>query len=89
MTSSHKIVINYEASLEELDLKRLKVVERLKQLRKEKGYTNHEVFANDIDMTRSQYWEYESGKKNISIYNLKRILESLDVSLEEFFSDGF
>ena len=73
----------------EKDIFLLKVGERLKQLRKEKGYTNHEVFANDIDMTRSQYWEYESGKKNISIYNLKRILESLDVSLEEFFSDGF
>lgn len=67
----------------------LKVGDRLKQLRKEKGYTNHEVFANDIDMTRSQYWEYESGKKNITVFNLKKILNGLNIDLKEFFSDGF
>jgi transcriptional regulator with XRE-family HTH domain len=66
-----------------------KVGARLKKLRKEKGYSNHEVFANDLDMTRSQYWAYENGSKNITVCNLKKVLDGLNVSLEEFFSEGF
>ena len=75
--------------LSEKEIYLLKVGERLKRLRKEKGYTNHEVFANDLDMTRSQYWEYENGKKNITVFNLKKVLDGLGVSFVDFFSDGF
>lgn len=75
--------------LDEKEIFLLKVGERLKGLRKEKGYTNHEVFANDIDMTRSQYWEYEKGLKNITVLSLKKILDELGISLEEFFSESF
>ena len=75
--------------LDEKEIFLLKVGERLKELRKEKGYTNHEVFANDIDMTRSQYWEYEKGLKNITVLSLKKILDELGISLEEFFSESF
>ena len=62
---------------------------RLKELRKQKGYSNHEDFAYDLDMTRSQYWEYEKGKKNITILTLKKILDTLNVSILDFFSEGF
>lgn len=62
---------------------------RLKEIRKSNGYSNHEAFADYIDMTRSQYWEYENGKKNITVATLKRILDKLNVSMEDFFSDGF
>lgn len=62
---------------------------RLKEIRIDKGYSNHETFADDMDMTRSQYWEYENGKKNITIINLKKILDNLNVSLTDFFAEGF
>lgn len=67
----------------------INIGEKLKTLRKEKGYTNHEDLANDLDMARSQYWEYENGKKNITIISLKKILDQLNVSLSDFFSDDF
>ena len=60
--------------------------ERLRSIRKKKGYSNHEDLANDLEMTRSQYWEYENGK-NITISTLKRILNKLDISLRDFFSE--
>ena len=63
--------------------------ERLKLLRKKKGYSNHEAFADDLDMTRSQYWEYENGKKNITLLTLKKILDKLKVEFTDFFSEGF
>ena len=62
---------------------------RLIELRKLKGYTSYETFANDLGMTRSQYWEYENGKRNITTYTLYKILAFHNLSLEEFFSDGF
>lgn len=71
----------------EIFLRKLEV--RLKELRKLKGYSNHEDFAYDLDMNRSQYWEYEKGKKNITIFTLKKILSVLNVSLSDFFSEGF
>lgn len=66
----------------------LELGRKLKQFRKLKGYSNHETLANDLDMTRSQYWEYENGKKNITIFTLKKILDKLNVSLQEFFMSG-
>jgi len=63
--------------------------QRLKEFRMVKGYSNHETFADDLDMTRSQYWEYENGKKNITVYNLKKIIDKLEIRLDEFFSKGF
>ena len=75
--------------LSEKDIFLQKVGERLTTLRKQKGHSNHEAFADGIDMTRSQYWEYEKGIKNITVFNLKKVLDGLGVSFEEFFSDGF
>lgn len=75
--------------LTEREIFLLKIGKRLQELRKQKGYSNHEDFAYDLDMTRSQYWEYEKGKKNMTIYTLSRILNVLKVSLNDFFSEGF
>jgi transcriptional regulator with XRE-family HTH domain len=62
--------------------------ERLKYFRKLKGYTNYEHFAYDLGISRSQYGKYEKGG-NIKFSTLCRILEFLDVSLKEFFENGF
>lgn len=62
--------------------------ERLKYYRKRKGYTNYEHLAFDLGISRSQYGKYENGG-NIKFTTLIRILNHLDLSLKEFFSEGF
>ncbi len=61
---------------------------RLKQLRIEKGFTNYEHFAYDNSISRTQYGKYETGS-NIQILTLFKILRGLNISFEEFFSQGF
>jgi transcriptional regulator with XRE-family HTH domain len=58
---------------------------RLKELRIAKGYTNYEYLAYEIGMSRSQLGTYENGA-NITIATLVKILDHLNVSLEEFFN---
>lgn len=71
---------------EEVKLKRLG--KRLRHYRKEKGYSNYEHLAFDLGISRSQYGKYENGG-NIKFSTLCKILDHLDVSLKEFFEDGF
>ena len=62
--------------------------DRLKQVRKEKGYTNYEHFAYEHGFNRVQYGRYENGA-NISLKTLFKIVKAFEISLEEFFSKGF
>ena len=59
---------------------------RITELRKAKGYNNHEKFANAHDLNRPQYWSYEKGA-NLTFLSLLKITEALGVTLEEFFKD--
>lgn len=61
---------------------------RLKHLRKEKGYTNYEIFAFDNNIPRAQYGRYEKGE-DLRFSSLLKVLKALDVSLTDFFSEGF
>lgn len=61
---------------------------RIKALRIAKGYTSYETFANENNINRPQYWRYENGQ-DIRFSTLLRILDALDVTLEEFFKQGF
>ena len=61
---------------------------RLRHLRKQKGYTNYNYFAYEIGISRSQYGKYENGG-NIKFSTLLKILSKLDISLKDFFSEGF
>lgn len=61
---------------------------RLKQVRKEKGYTNYEQFAYQNGFNRVQYGRYENGA-NISFKTLVKIIDAFGMTLEEFFSEGF
>jgi transcriptional regulator with XRE-family HTH domain len=47
---------------------------------------SQEQFAHHVDMARTYFAEVETGKRNVSIRNLKKITNGLDVSLAEFFS---
>ncbi len=61
---------------------------RIKKLRKAKGYSNYEQFAFKNDISRAQYGRYENGE-DLRFSSLLRVLKGLDISLEEFFREGF
>lgn len=60
---------------------------RIKTLRQTLTGLSQEKFALKIEMDRTYLASVEAGKRNISIINLKKIVDGLDVSLSEFFSD--
>jgi transcriptional regulator with XRE-family HTH domain len=61
--------------------------QKLRELRKKKGYTSAETFAYDYDLPRVHYWRIEKGKVNITIKSLHKLLSIHKVSIDEFFSD--
>ena len=63
---------------------------RIKNLRKQKGFNSYELFAYDIDISRAGMSNYESGTYNdIRFRTLLKIIDGLDVTPKEFFSEGF
>jgi transcriptional regulator with XRE-family HTH domain len=60
------------------------IANRLKELRKLKGYKNYEHIAYELEMSRSAYWKLEKGG-NFEIKTLLKVCRLLDVTLEEFF----
>ena len=65
-----------------MDIKQ-KIGARIKQLRKERS---QEDIANTAEMERSFMTHIESGRRNISVDTLQRILTALDISFQEFFN---
>lgn len=61
---------------------------RLKFLRIQKGHSSYEIFAFENNIDRSQYGKYERGA-DMRISTLVKILAALDITFEEFFSEGF
>lgn len=64
------------------------LAKRLKQVRKAKGYNNYEYFCYQHQINRSSYSRWESGR-DIQFSSLLKILKALDITVEEFFSEGF
>ncbi|KAA8380218.1 XRE family transcriptional regulator [Leuconostoc citreum] len=60
------------------------IAHRIRQLRQQQN-VSQEKFAYNIGMDRSYFASVESGKRNISIINLQKIVTGLGVTLEEFF----
>jgi transcriptional regulator with XRE-family HTH domain len=71
-----------------LDIDLLKLAERLKELRKSKGFTNYEQFAYTHGIGRAQYGRYENGY-NINYKTLLKLIKIHDMTVSEFFSKGF
>lgn len=71
----------------ELDI-RMKIGLRIKELRAKKG-VSQERFAYDIGMARTYFAEVETGKRNVSMINLEKIAQGLDVSLKQFFNSDY
>lgn len=63
-----------------------KIGARLKTLRKAAGYKNSDDFAYDHDINRSQYGKYEAGTKDMRISSLVKTVNSLGLTLDEFFN---
>ena len=64
------------------------VAEKLKSLRLQKGFTSYEAFANEYGLSRALYGRYEKGK-DLRFSSLVKIVKAFDMTLEEFFSEGF
>lgn len=58
--------------------------QRIKELRNKKGLSQ-EKFALQIGMDRTYLASVESGNRNISICNIKKIADGLDITLSELF----
>lgn len=56
----------------------------IRKLRTEKGFSQ-EKFALHIGMDRTYYASVEAGKRNISIINIQKIANGLDISLSKMF----
>ena len=57
---------------------------RVRELRLEMKLSQ-EKFALKINMDRTYFSAVESGKRNISLENIKKIADGLNVTLEELF----
>ena len=64
----------------------LKIGNRLREIRKAKGYTSYETFAFDNDIPRMHYWRMEKGLANITIRTLEKILKIHNIGFKEFFN---
>ncbi|WP_294962586.1 helix-turn-helix transcriptional regulator [uncultured Flavobacterium sp.] len=64
----------------------LQIAEKIKALRKEKGFKSYETFAFEYDINRVQYWRIEKGN-NITLKTLIKILAIHNLTLNEFFKD--
>lgn len=74
---------NHEAFLAKLS-------KRIKLQRKSKGFNSYELFSYDIEISRAGMAKYESGNfVDIRLRTLLKIIDGLDMSPTEFFSEGF
>lgn len=60
--------------------------ERIKELRKQTGLSQ-EKFAFKIGMDRTYYASIESGKRNVSLQNIKKIADGFEISISQLFAD--
>ena len=65
-----------------------KLAKRIKSLRIERGYSSYESFAVENGIHRAQYGRYETGT-DIQYSSLIKIAKAFNMTLEEFFSEGF
>ena len=62
----------------------IKIGKRIKELRMTTGLSQ-EKFALKIGMDRTYFSSVEAGKRNISVINLEKIANGLNITLSELF----
>lgn len=68
-----------------MDTVQVKIGLRLKELRKARGLSQ-EKFAFKCELDRTYIASIEQGKRNVSIVNIEKITNALNVSLTDFFN---
>ncbi len=58
---------------------------RVRQLRKEQGLSQ-EALAFKAEIDRTYMTSVENGKRNVSVQNIEKIINALEISIQEFFS---
>lgn len=61
-----------------------KVGQRVRGLRGEKGISQ-EALANKAEIDRTYVTDVENGRRNISIQNLEKLVNALEISFKDFF----
>ena len=64
----------------------VKIGNRIRELRTQTGLSQQK-FAQKIGMDRTYFASVELGKRNISIVNIEKIANGLEISLSELFED--
>ncbi len=79
-----------KSELKDIEVRYLgKLMDRIVQIRKERGMSQ-EKLAIESEIARSLMRGYERKERNISFANLVRIIKfGFDMTIEEFFSQGF
>jgi transcriptional regulator with XRE-family HTH domain len=70
------------------DFELKKFAERLKYLRKKKGYSNMDIFAYEHGFGRAQYGRYENGQ-DLRYSTIVRLASCFGMTIHDFFSEGF
>ena len=63
-----------------------KIGSRIRQLRQEK-HLSQEAFADLCELDRTYISSIEKGKRNVSIINLEKIANALNIKLSTLFND--
>lgn len=63
-----------------------RIGERLRTLRKERGYSGYDTFALQNNLQRTTYLKMEQGK-GFQMATLIKVLRIYDMTFEEFFKD--
>lgn len=67
-----------------MDIK-LKVGQRIRELRKELELSQ-EALAYKAEVDRTYVTDVESGRRNVSVEILERLIKALEISIAEFFN---
>ena len=65
----------------------LLLAKRIRELR-QRTHTSYEIFAYDNNITRSQWGRYETGE-DVRFSSLVKVCRIFNITLQEFFSEGF
>lgn len=63
---------------------KVKVGQRIKELRNQIGISQ-EALANKAEIDRTYVTDVENGRRNISIENLEKLVNALEVQFKDFF----
>ncbi|MDN6657393.1 MAG: helix-turn-helix transcriptional regulator [Staphylococcus simulans] len=64
----------------------MKFGQNIKQIRKQRNLTQKQL-ADQIEISRSYLSDIENGRKNLSIKTVKKLADSLGLSVTDLFND--